>query len=337
MTNAQYGCGFDPAIDRFGFAVHQPGFLSGLLPRDGLCVLAGPGQPGAGVEHPDAMAADLLDAPRCGAVACSNSSPMATPRSPQGQEQTFSTQLSIPVPIPVSSGVSLPALVTVAPPNQFVSDGGVVYAFSNIPFAFIGAADTERRRDLRHGRPGHLHLRACGSRASRSSSRTPPARPADFTPNLTPVYALTDLDFVDEKGNKDPVQVERVDVFSLPTIQRVEVLSRGNQYSARPGRGARPKPDRDFRPARRLDHSGARDLRRIRNGAARSRRRSCSASSTSEPSSPSSCPGNIACSIPMDIVTITDANLGLSNYPVRIIEIEEDDKGLLVIHLRGAW
>jgi hypothetical protein len=32
---------------------------------------------------------------------------------------------------------------------------------------------------------------------------------------------------------------------------------------------------------------------------------------------------------PMDIVTITDANLGLSNYPVRVIEIEEDDKGLL--------
>ena len=32
---------------------------------------------------------------------------------------------------------------------------------------------------------------------------------------------------------------------------------------------------------------------------------------------------------PMDIVTITDSNLGLSNYPVRVIEIEEDDKGLL--------
>ncbi|MFZ0604963.1 MAG: phage tail protein, partial [Roseiarcus sp.] len=32
---------------------------------------------------------------------------------------------------------------------------------------------------------------------------------------------------------------------------------------------------------------------------------------------------------PMDIVTISDANLGLSNYPVRVIEIEEDDKGLL--------
>ena len=34
---------------------------------------------------------------------------------------------------------------------------------------------------------------------------------------------------------------------------------------------------------------------------------------------------------PMDIVEITDANLGLSNYPVRIVSIEEDDKGLLAI------
>ena len=34
---------------------------------------------------------------------------------------------------------------------------------------------------------------------------------------------------------------------------------------------------------------------------------------------------------PMDVVTITDANLGLSNTPVRVVTIEEDDKGLLAI------
>jgi len=34
---------------------------------------------------------------------------------------------------------------------------------------------------------------------------------------------------------------------------------------------------------------------------------------------------------PMDVVTITDANLGLSGYPVRITSIEEDDKGLLTV------
>ncbi len=38
---------------------------------------------------------------------------------------------------------------------------------------------------------------------------------------------------------------------------------------------------------------------------------------------------------PMDIVTLTDANLGLSNYPVRIITIEEDDKGLLAFTARS--
>jgi hypothetical protein len=33
----------------------------------------------------------------------------------------------------------------------------------------------------------------------------------------------------------------------------------------------------------------------------------------------------------MDVVSITDANLGLSAYPVRIVSVEEDDKGLLTV------
>ena len=82
---------------------------------------------------------------------------------------------------------------------------------------------------------------------------------ADFTPNLAPVYALTDLDFIDEKGNKDPVQVERADVFSLPTIQRVEVLSRGNQYSA-PSRSKRATKARSRFSAR----ASAQPFRRTR-------------------------------------------------------------------------
>jgi hypothetical protein len=57
----------------------------------------------------------------------------------EGQSQTYSTQLSVPVPIPASSGETLPALVAVSQPAQFVSDGGVVYAFNNVPFIFIGA------------------------------------------------------------------------------------------------------------------------------------------------------------------------------------------------------
>ena len=41
--------------------------------------------------------------------------------------------------------------------------------------------------------------------------------------------------------------------------------------------------------------------------------------------------GNIACSTRWTWSPITDANLGFSNYPVRIVEVEEDDKGLLAI------
>ena len=49
----------------------------------------------------------------------------------------------------------------------------------------------------------------------------------------------------------------------------------------------------------------------------------------SRPNLPSNWVGNIACLDPMDIVEITDANLGLAAYPVRILAIEEDDNGLL--------
>ena len=120
-----------------------------------------------------------------------------------------------------------------SPPGQFVSDGGVVYATSGIPFAFIGASVPTVPGTYGMSSPGH-YIFGPADKASPSSSPSRPRRRGSFTPNLTPVYDLTDLDFVDEGGNKDPVQVERVDVFSLPTIQRVEVLSRGNQYSALP-------------------------------------------------------------------------------------------------------
>ena len=33
----------------------------------------------------------------------------------------------------------------------------------------------------------------------------------------------------------------------------------------------------------------------------------------------------------MDVVTINDANLGLSQFPVRVTTIEEDEKGILTI------
>ena len=147
---------------------------------------------------------------------------------------------------------------------------------------------------------------------------------------MTPVYELTDLDFVDEKGNKDPVQVERADVFSLPTIQRVEVLSRDNQYSALPVEARDQSQIEIFGPrvgstiqAHEICDEfvmGPAIAQTILQRALYVRTKFTFKLSWEY------------CLLdPMDVVTITDANLGLSNYPVRIIEIEEDDKGLLAV------
>lgn len=253
--------------------------------------------------------------------------PYADAAISQGQEQTFSTQLSIPVPIPVSSGISLPAVVTVAAPDQFVSDGGVVYAFSNVPFVFVGAQIPSAA--------GFYGMSEAGSYIFGPADQGKPVvitytagAAAGFTPNLTPVYALTDLDFIDEKGNKDPVQVERADVFSLPTIQRVEVLSRGNQYSAVPVEARDQSQIEIFGP---------------RVGSTIQAHEICDEFVTGPLIAQTILQRELYvrtrftfklsweyCLLdPMDIVTITDSNLGLSNYPVRITEIEEDDKGLL--------
>ncbi len=253
--------------------------------------------------------------------------PYADTAISEGQEITLSTQLSVPVPIPVSSGVSLPAIITVAAPDQFVADGGVVYAFSDIPFVFVGAQIPALA--------GQYGMSVAGSYIFGPEDEGKPVvitytagAAGSFTPNLDPVYVLTDLDFIDEQGNKDPVRVERADVFSLATVQRVEVLSRGNQYSAVPVEARDQSQIEIFGP-----HVG-------------------STIQAHEICDEFVMGPKIAQTIlqrelyvrtkftfklsweyclldPMDIVTLTDANLGLSNYPVRVIEIEEDDKGLL--------
>ena len=80
LTNAQYGAGFDPAsIDATTlFGSGGDASLQTYCKAMGIAfspVLASQEQ---GLEHPDALAADLSIAPRCGAAASASSSPTAT-------------------------------------------------------------------------------------------------------------------------------------------------------------------------------------------------------------------------------------------------------------------
>jgi hypothetical protein len=244
----------------------------------------------------------------------------------QGAQTTQSTQLSVPIPIPPSSGVALPGIVTVCGPAQFVADLGVIYASSGVPLIFIGANVPPL--------PGE-YGRAQGTYVFNPTDEGRPIvitytsqSVASYTPDLTPVYALTDSDFVDEKGNKDPVQVERADIFSLPTIQRVEVLSRGNQYAATPVEARDQSQIEIFGPRVGSTIQGHEICDEFVMGpliaqTILQRGLYVRTKFTFKLS------WEYCLLDPMDIVSITDANLGLEAYPVRVIEIEEDDKGLL--------
>ena len=326
LTNAQYGAGFNPA------SIDSVSLLTGPGSLHAYCAAMGYAFSPALVSQEQASSIltrwlQIFSTAAVWSGGLLKFIPYGDTAISQGSSQTRSVQLSIPIPIRPSSGELLPALVTVSPTDNFVSDGGVVYAFNNIPFVFIGANIPSVA--------GEYGMSVQGTYIFGPPDQGKPvvityttAAAGSYTPNLTPVYNLTDLDFIDEKGNKDPVQVERVDIFSLPTIQRIEVSSRSNQYASTPV---------EARDQAMIELFGPRVGPTI--------------------SAPEICDEFVMgpliaqtilqrelyvrtkftfklsweyCLLdPMDIVTITDSNLGLSNYPVRVIEIEEDDKGLL--------
>jgi hypothetical protein len=151
-----------------------------------------------------------------------------------------------------------------------------------------------------------------------------------FNPDVTPIYNLADNDFVDAKNNEDPVLVSRVDPFSLPTIQRIEVMDRTNQY------GSTPIESRDQSQI---------ELYGPRVGSTITAHEICDVSIVAPIVAQTILQralyvrANFTFKLsweyclldPMDIVAITDANLGLSSTPVRILSIEEDDSGILTI------
>ena len=54
-----------------------------------------------------------------------------------------------------------------------------------------------------------------------------------YTPNTTPLYSLTDEDFLFEKG-QDPITVERSDAYSLKNWINIEIQSRVDNYNTGP-------------------------------------------------------------------------------------------------------
>ena len=151
---------------------------------------------------------------------------------------------------------------------------------------------------------------------------------ATYVPNLTPLYDLTDDDIVGENG-EDPIKVTRSDPFQAYNVWRLEIAERDNAYALVPI---------EVRDQDAIERYGLRVATSV--------------------SAHEICDENVAmiagqlmlqralyirntykfklawefCLLdPMDMVALNDANLGFSDYAVRIIEIEEDENGLLSV------
>jgi hypothetical protein len=241
---------------------------------------------------------------------------------------TRSVQYPVPVPVAPSSGATPPPQVAVCSAAAFVSDGGVIYAFTGTSLAYT--ATNPPTTAGTYTVSGCTYIFAKQDESKVVTITFTEAVAASYVPNLTPVYSLTDLDFVHQSGNEDPVQASRADTFSLPTIQRIECLSRSNQYGATPVE-ARDQSQIELYGPRVGSTIQAHEIcdevviGPIVAQAIMQRQLYVRAHFTFKLS------WEYCLLDPMDIVEITDANLGLSAYPVRIVTIEEDDKGLLTV------
>jgi len=235
----------------------------------------------------------------------------------------------IPIPAQLSNGTYPPPTLVVATPGNFVADGGVVYSFTGVALNYAGASAPSAAG--RYGiSPSGTYLFHRGDQGSPVTITATVANPTAYLPNLTPVYALTDLDFVDVRGNKDPVQASRADPFSLPTVLRVECLSRDNQYGTTPVE-ARDQSQIELYGRRAATSVQAHEICDELTVAPIVAQTILQRQLYVRTKFAFKLSWEYCLLDPMDIVTITDATLGLANYPVRLVSIEEDDKGILSV------
>lgn len=149
-----------------------------------------------------------------------------------------------------------------------------------------------------------------------------------FAPNVAPVYNLTDDDFIHEDG-KDPLEVVRSDPYASYNWQRIQINYRYANYNSMPI-DAWDQNAIELYGLRRAPDITASEICDSGVGALVAQlilQRGLYIRNTY----------NFKLSFeycllePMDLVTVTDSALGLTNVAVQITAIEEDDAGVLAV------
>src|SRR5579872_2415128 len=148
-----------------------------------------------------------------------------------------------------------------------------------------------------------------------------------FTPNLTPVYALTDDHFIPRADGDDPVHVEIEDQSDAYNIVQVEYLDRTNQYSTAIATANDAANITQF-GRRKQDPTSLHsicDATVAQNVAQVLLQRTLYVRKQFK----FTLSWQFALLEPGDIVTLTHPAMGLAAYAVRIIQIDEDEDGAL--------
>jgi len=149
-----------------------------------------------------------------------------------------------------------------------------------------------------------------------------------WTPNLVPIYDLDDEDFLHIEG-EDPVKITRSDPYATFNQQAIEIQARSDSYNTGPivafDQGAINRYGRRIGSTI-AAHEICDELSAQMSAQLILQRGLYIRNTFTFKLSMEFCLLD-----PMDLVTLTDASLGLSATVVRIVEIEEDSEGALTL------
>lgn len=148
-----------------------------------------------------------------------------------------------------------------------------------------------------------------------------------FQPNVTPLFDLTDDDFIQSSQEEDPVTVSRIDLADVKNVFRLDFRDRFNLFNSNIGYASDENQIELYGP--RVDRMGTADEFSIANYADTSCQLQLQRSIAIRNTYTWKMNWGWCILDPMDIVTLSDEILGLNKFPVRIISIEEDEKGIL--------
>lgn len=150
-----------------------------------------------------------------------------------------------------------------------------------------------------------------------------------YTPNMTPVFDLDDDDFQLDQSNADPLTGQITDIYEAYNVERLTVSDRSNAYNSTPIDARDEAAVNNY--GLRIDTSvSATEICDV-NVAAISAQLVLQRQLYVRNTYPIRLDARYCGLDPMDILTLTDAAMGMAKVLVRIQEIEENDDGTLTV------